>query len=125
MDDLQSYPELRIAVQRSMALRPSGKGRSLIPTSESALVWQAITTSGSSMERADEFLGSVLSGYDLAEGNPIIALRRRLIDQMGPGLRMNKRERIALVLKTWQLWSVGQTRKVMKWEITEPFPFLD
>ena len=77
------------------------------------------------MERADEFLGSVLSGYDLAEGNPIIALRRRLIDQMGPGLKMDKRERLALILKTWLLWSTGQTRKVIKWDTTEPFPFLD
>ena len=125
MEDLEQYPELKIAVQRSLALRSSGQGRSLIPTSESALVWQAITSSGSSMERADEFLGSVLSGYDLAEGNPIIALRRRLIDQMGPGLKMDKRERLALILKTWLLWSTGQTRKVIKWDTTEPFPFLD
>ena len=126
MEDLKAYPDLKRAVERSMALRPSGQGRALIPSSEAALIWQAIVRSGSSTERADEFLGSVLSGYDLAEGNPIIALRRRLIDQMGPGLKMDKRERLALVLKTWLLWSTGQTRKVLKWESgSEPFPFLD
>ena len=126
MEDLTAYPELKMAVQRSLALRSSGQGRALIPSSEAALVWQAIVRSGSSMERADEFLGSVLSGYDLAEGNPIIALRRRLIDQVGPGLKMDKRERLALILKTWLLWSTGQTRKIIRWESgSEPFPFLD
>jgi hypothetical protein len=124
MEDLEQYPELRVAVQRSIALRPGGQGRSLISTSESALVWQAIIHSGTTQERAEEFLGSVLSGFNLSEGNPIIALRRRLIDQMGTGLKMDKKERIALILKTWQLWSTGQKRKVLKWETTEPFPFL-
>jgi len=126
MEDLKSYPELKVAVTRAMALRPAGLGRSLVPSSEAAMIWQAITRSGSSMERADEFLGAVQSGYDLAEGNPIIALRRRLIDQSGPGLKMNKRERLALILKTWLLWSTGQTRKVILWKSgSESFPYLD
>ena len=125
MEDLQHYPELKVAAQRSMALRPGGQGRALISSSEAALIWQAITWSGATAERAEEFLGSVLSGYNLSEGNPIIALRRRLIDQMGPGLRIDKKERLALILKTWQLWSTGQKRKVLKWEVgNEPFPFL-
>ena len=124
LEDLTQYPELRVAVQRSVALRPSGQGRSLIPKSEAAMIWHAIVRSGSSMERADTFLGSVLSGYDLAEGSPIVALRRRLIDQTGPGLKMDKRERLALVLKTWMLWSTGKTRKVIRWEADEGFPFL-
>ena len=126
MEDLKAYPQLRLAVQQSRALRPAGQGRSLIPASEVAMVWQAIISSGCSIARAEEFLESVLSGYDLTEGNPVIALRRRLIDQTGPGLKMDKRERLALILKTWQLWSTGQTRKVIKWESgSEPFPFLD
>jgi hypothetical protein len=124
MEDLEQYPELKVAVQRGLALRPVGQGRALISPSESALIWQAITQSGTTQTRAEEFLGSVLSGYNLSEGNPIIALRRRLLDQMGPGLKMDKKERLALILKTWQLWSTGQTRKVIRWEVTEPFPFL-
>ena len=88
------------------------------------MVWFAIVQSGSSRDRANEFLGSVLSGYNLTEDSPIIALRRRLIDNIRPGLRMDKRERLALVLKTWLLWSTGQTRRIIKWEPTEPFPFL-
>ena len=124
MEDLEEYPELKVAAQRSMALRPTGQGRALVSTSETALLWQAITWSGATIERAEEFLASVLSGYNLSEGNPIIALRRRLIDQMGPGLKMDKRERLALILKTWQIWSTGQTRKIIRWEPTEPFPFL-
>jgi hypothetical protein len=124
LEYLEEWPGLREAARVSLALRPSGRGRSLVPSSEAAMLWFAIIQSGASRERANQFLGSVLSGYDLAEDSPIIGLRRRLIDQLAPGLRMDKRERIALVLKTWQLWSTGRSRKVIRWEPTEPFPFL-
>ena len=126
LEYLGEVPGIREAVTESTALRPSGPGRALIPVSEAALVWLAIVESGASKDRANEFLGSALSGFNLPQDSPIIALRRRLIDNIRPGLRMDKRERIALVLKTWQLWSTGQTRKVIKWEAgSEPFPFLD
>jgi hypothetical protein len=124
LEYLEEWPGLREAARVSLALRPSGRGRSLVPSSEAAMLWFAIVQSGASRERANQFLGSVLSGYDLAEDSPIIGLRRRLIDQLAPGLRMDKRERIALVLKTWQLWATGKSRKVIRWEPTEPFPFL-
>ena len=52
MEDLQHYPELKVAAQRSMALRPGGQGRALISSSEAALIWQAITWSGATAERA-------------------------------------------------------------------------
>ena len=125
LEYLEEWPGLREAARESFALRPAGRGRQLIPTSEAAMVWFAIVQSGSSRDRANEFLGSVLSGYNLTEDSPIIALRRRLIDNIRPGLRMDKRERLALVLKTWLLWSTGQTRKVIVWSPPEPFPFLD
>ena len=124
LEYLEEWPGLREAARVSLALRPSGRGRSLVPSSEAAMIWYAIVQSGSSRDRANQFLGSVLTGYDLAEDSPIIGLRRRLIDQLAPGQRMDKRERIALVLKTWQLWSTGKSRKVIRWEPTEPFPFL-
>jgi len=124
LEYLEEWPGLREAARESFALRPAGPGRSLVPSSEAAMIWFAIVQSGASRERANEFLGSVLTGYDLAANSPIIGLRRRLIDQLAPGQRMDKRERIALVLKTWQLWSTGKSRKVIRWEPTEPFPFL-
>jgi len=124
LEYLEEWPGLKEAARQSLALRPSGQGRSLVPSSEAAMIWFAIVQSGASRDRANQFLGSVLSGFNLPEDSPIIGLRRRLIDQLGSGLRMDKRRRIALVLKTWQLWSTGKTRKVIRWEPTEPFPFL-
>jgi len=124
LEHLKEWPGLREAARESLALRPPGRGRSLVPSSEAAMIWFAIVQSGASKERANQFLGSVLTGYNLPEDSPIIGLRRRLIDIMGIGYRMDKRERIALVLKTWQLWSTGKSRKVIRWEPTEPFPFL-
>ena len=125
MEYISEVPGIREAVTTSMSLRPSGPGRALVPASEAALIWLAIVESGDSRERANQFLGSVLSGFNLPEDSPIIGLRRRLIEGIRPGLRLDKRERLALVLKTWLLWSTGQTRKVIRWETDEPFPFLD
>ena len=125
MEYLQEWPGLREAVSVTLRLRVLGQGRALVPSSEVALIWFAVVQSGATRERASEFLGSVLAGYNLAEDSPIIGLRRRLIDNNGPGQRLDKRERLALVFKTWQLWSTGQTRKVIRWEPDQPFPFLD
>ena len=124
MDYLSEYPGIRQAVTETLSLRPAGQGRALVPSSEAALVWYAIVDSGAGKDRASEFVGSVLSGYNLNEQSPIVALRRRLIDHLRPGQRMDKRERIALILKTWQLWSTGKTRRVMIWSPDEGFPFL-
>ena len=124
MQYVNEVPEIREAVAEAMSLRPSGAGRALVPASEVAMIWLAIIEAGASKDRANQFLGCVLSGFNLSENSPIIGLRRRLIDSIRPGLRMDKRERLALVLKTWQLWSTEQTRKVIRWETDEPFPFL-
>ena len=125
MEYVSEVPGIREAVTKSLALRPAGPGRALVPASEAAMVWLAIVKSGASEDRANQFLGSVLAGFNLTEDSPVVGLRRRLIDNIGPGLRMDKRERLALVLKTWLLWSTGQTRKVIRWETDESFPFLD
>jgi hypothetical protein len=37
---------------------------------------------------------------------------------------MSKRERLALLLRAWQLWSTGQTRQVLRWDADQEFPFL-
>jgi len=125
MQYVNEVPGIREAVTEAMSLRPSGAGRALVPASEVAMIWLAIVESGASRDRANQFLGCVLSGFNLPENSPIVGLRRRLIDSIRPGLRMDKRERLALVLKTWQLWSTEQTRKVIRWETDEPFPFLN
>ena len=124
MEFLDQWPHMREAVRRAKALLPKGHGRAVIPASEVAVLWYAIVDVGNSPERADEFLSSVLLGHNVAPGNPILALRRRLIDHMRPGMRMAKRERLALALKAWQLWSTGQKRQVLRWEPGQEFPYL-
>jgi len=121
---LHEWPGLREACTVSLSLRDTGHGRALIPASEAAMIWFAITQSGATKERASEYLGSVLSGYNLSENSPIISLRRRLIDNLGTGRQLDKRERLALILKTWQLWSTGQTRRQIRWDSDQDFPFL-
>ena len=125
MKYLEEWPELRLAVKAARSLTPQKQGRAIVPVSEVAMIWNAIVQSGASQDRASEFLGSVLSGFNLYPGNPILALRRRLIEHMRPGHRMHKRERLALILRAWQLWSTGQMRQVLRWEPDQEFPFLE
>ena len=121
---LARWPRLRDAVTAARKLRPAGQGRTMVPMSEVALIWMAICDSGESEERANEYLGAVLSGFDLSPGNPVLALRRRLQDQVSMAHRMLKRERLALILRTWQLWSAGASRKQIRWDASQDFPFL-
>ena len=125
MEFLEKWPQIREAAKAAVKLRPGSPGRMLMPVSEVAMVWLAIVDSGAAKDRANEYLGMVLSGHNLAPGNPVLALRRRLDEHMRPGHRMHKLDRLALVLRAWQLWSTGKTRQVLRWEHDQPFPFLD
>lgn len=125
LEYLGEWPGLREAVRTARTLTPQRQGRAIVPLSEVAMVWFAIVEAGGSKARANEFLGAVLSGFNLGPGNPILALRRRLQEFAGrPGQRMSKRERLALLLRAWQLWSTGQTRQVLRWDADQEFPFL-
>lgn len=119
---LAEYPHIRQAVRMSRTHLPRG-ARGKIPLSEIAMIFFAITESGATSERGLEFLAAVIEGHNLSTGNPILALRKRL-DEQRPGYRMEKRERLGLLLKCWQLWSTGQTRRLLRLNEAEPFPFL-
>lgn len=66
----------------------------------------------SSPELADSFYELLNTGSGLAEGNPIYALRRRVIDNDARPLQT---EMLALHIKTWNAWTTGATAKRVHW----------
>lgn len=68
----------------------------------------------------DSFIESLLSGANLGDGDPRIALRGQVQGNARP------REQIgclALIIRTWNAWSRGETRRLIKgWTRGMPFP---
>jgi len=100
--------------------------RGLIAHSDAAFLHYAIVRSGELRERADEFMDRFLDGRNLDIGNPILALRNRIIveSKSGPGGRVSKHQVIALVLKAYKLWRNGKESKYLKFKEGESFPML-
>lgn len=58
-------------------------------------------------QRAFHFLEQLVSGAGLEEGNPILALDRRLRNIRRQGTRMSQREYLAYFIKAWNAWVMG------------------
>ena len=120
---LDDWPSIRDSVGAAASLA-SGQRYCLAPA-EACFLHHAITQGGTSFEVAEEFLTSVLRGANLQEHSPVLALRRRLLDESRPGRSpMDKRTKLALVLKAFEFWSKGQSRKVLRFHADEEFPDL-
>lgn len=76
----------------------------------------------------DVFFEELRSGEGLRKGNPVYALRTRLLaDGRGPR-RLTAPEQIALGIKAWNAWRAGEPVKQLTWRAggarPEPFPEL-
>jgi hypothetical protein len=65
---------------------------------------------------ADAFWDLMYTGYDLPEGSPLLALRRRLqenaISNVG---KLQPRMIHALIIKAWNAWRAGDALTTMRW----------
>lgn len=76
---------------------------------------------------ATEFFTMLATGVNLGPGNPILALRRRLIQNRDSGNARNNLSRTfvsAITVKAWNAWRRGETVQTLKWLDSEPFPRL-
>ncbi|MGH9889765.1 MAG: hypothetical protein ACREBE_29825 [bacterium] len=69
-------------------------------------------------EIAELFISTVEKGAQLAEDDPIFALRRRLIESE----RRDSRSILALVIKAYNEWIDGQKIQTLVWRSGERFP---
>lgn len=77
-------------------------------------------------ERADKFIRSLVSGASLSEGDPILALDRRLRNIRRSGVKVSQREYLAYFIKAWNAWVMGdRLQKLQLSNLTEDsFPEL-
>jgi len=109
---LRDNPDIRLTVSKSEALRKVFKGHKA--------TWATIYYILRLMDKedADGFMTKVRTGEDLKAGNPIFALRSRLIADMSAIRRLQPREYSALILKAWNLWRDGRSNvQVLTWKI--------
>lgn len=76
---------------------------------------------------ADAFFDSLLNGVGLEAGNPILALRRALVNEkLSSKGRMPHYREAALICKAWNYWREGRTIATLTWHFggsqREPFP---
>ena len=57
--------------------------------------------------RAKRFISRLISGADLADGDPILALDRRLRNIRRSGVKVSQREYLAYFIKAWNAWVMG------------------
>ena len=119
LDMIDLNPDIRHSVQYICRQQ-----RGLIAHSDAAFLHYAIVRSGELRERANEFMDRFLDGWNLDIGNPILALRNRIIVESKPGARMSKHWVIALVLKAYKIWRKGKESKYLKFKEGESFPML-
>ena len=74
--------------------------------------------------QANSFFKSLRTGANLKEGDPILALRNRMIAQKGKKGVLPQYEIVALVIKTWNLSRRGKKVKHLGWQYNkgERFP---
>lgn len=76
--------------------------------------------------RATKFISQLVSGASLAEGDPILALDRRLRNIRRSGVKVTQREYLAYFIKAWNAWVMGdRLQKLQLSSLTEEsFPEL-
>lgn len=74
----------------------------------------AFTSEHYDRELADLFMMELDSGAQLRDGNPVLALRRRLVDDNRGGKRESAHV-LAWTIKAWNAWLAGETIKRITW----------
>ena len=119
LDALEKHPGIRDSVKLGRKLKQIGP-----PSQLCALhYWFAVAD----RKRADEFFDRLTDGASLMPGHPILPVRDNLLrDKFNSKRTMSDAERMALVIKAWNLVSEGKTAKQVKWinsgDRREPFP---
>lgn len=67
-------------------------------------------------DMADLFMQELESGAGLREGSPVLALRRRLVDDATAGRRPESTHVLAWTIKAWNAWLAGESVKRILWQ---------
>jgi hypothetical protein len=75
-------------------------------------------------EIADAFFRAVEDGINLQPGNPVLALRKKMITDSVAGTRVRRQNQyaMALAIKAWNAWITGRQMHSLRWGSQEDFP---
>ena len=99
---IRAHPELRHA--STFAVQARGHIRSVRPA-VFALAWLLFNRKDPAM--AEEFLGRLLDGANIAKGHPAHTLRARIWSAVENGERLNEHEQLFLVVHAWNHYRAG------------------
>ena len=110
MDLLDEHPGLRESNQKGMKINRFVRG--------GGSRWAVLDYIFSSIdaEDTDGFFDHLVSGIDLQEGDPILALRKRLQDHALNPHTMQSREHSAIIIKTWNHYRAGTQIERVGWK---------
>lgn len=122
-DVLARHPRLGESTKKA------GVAGKIIPPGMLAFVHYV--ASGKDEAMADEFVtmvqtGTASDGSGLASEHPAFRLRERFIAQKGSKLKIARIERMAVLIRAWNLYRAGRSIKILRWRSSgpaaEPFP---
>jgi len=114
---LEKYPDLRESV--AYIGRQKGITRQCAP---SACVFCHFHFYKQNPDECERFFQDFSHGANLAAGDPVLALRERLIRGAREGHRPDRSELVALILKAWKFRITGKPVTVLLWRKGEDFP---
>ena len=124
---LDRHPDLRYYINggHEWAIRSIGCG---IPNSVLAALRYLFSLVD--VDDAEAFFGRLASGANLADGDPILALRQRLeVAGRASTRRPEPMVIAAWVIKAWNIWRRGETCKLIRWSpggaSPEAYPKID
>jgi hypothetical protein len=92
-----------------------------------AMLHYVVSSAGLKKE-VERFLIALSTDTDKTEGDPVLLLRRRLLDQQKDKAKLQPHEQLALIIKAWNHWLNGDSIKFLRWRgvgpTPEPFPVI-
>lgn len=97
-------------------------GTKVLVPGASAVALHYLMARRSSFHEASVFWDKVATGAGLDVGDPIFALRRVLVNNLGDSRKMDRWSMLAIVIKAWNATRRGQQMKLLAYKAGEEFP---
>jgi hypothetical protein len=114
---LEKYPQIRESVSYINPIK--GLVRDCAPSGTAFCHFHFFRQDPDACER---FFNDFAHGASLSPGDPVLALRERLIRSAREGRRPDRLELVALICKAWQLRRAGKRISILSWRKGEKFP---
>lgn len=121
-----SFVEKKEVVDRNPGLRfcaqkaHNSKASSFVPSSVLGAAFYLFWSID--QDDACEFLSRLADGAGLSSGNPILAVRERIISSRSKNIRLSPQELLALLIKAWNKYRTNEPTKIIRWLKDEEFP---